>query len=213
MHDMWFQDYASGKPTFLRYSSFIPEYAVLTESELAEVMSVTIPASPEPPETLTDEQKISKRYLQHLVRKYEVRLAEHEKKQRKDSFSDRSSLLSSFEDAPSDDYSLMKSIDVILPPERLWIVIFMETDRVDRGISHWAATRMTEKLEKHNIPNIGVEISPSSYQRYTGFAGQRFCCRFDKGNRRAKALKPAKRNKKHNNIIKASITDVSFTTD
>lgn len=203
VHKMWFRDHHSRKPEFARFSTFIPEFAVLTESEIEDVFSIEIPAAPEAPETLTPEQVLSKKYLQHLVRKYEVRKSEFERKKRLRG-EQPSALLAASSELPSEsDFSLMKSIDVILPDERLWVVIFTERWETDRGLSAAAAHRMQAKLSKHNIPNIEVKVSASSYSAKTGFDGQKFIGRFEKSERKDRASQAAKRKKKGSNFQKS----------
>lgn len=157
------------KPEFLKEKglcSMVPEYAVVPESEIEETLNITFPSDPAP--ELSPE---SKRYLQHIIRQYEVRKAASEAQIGK---SGRTLLNSSSSDAltisvDSKDYSLMKSRDIPLPESPMWVVVFEESYEVDHGISSICANLMITKLSNFDIPYILVKISPKAYGAYTGF--------------------------------------------
>lgn len=198
------------KPQFLKekgFCSMVPEYAVVQEQEIEKALNVSFPSEPAP--ELSPE---SKRYLQHLIRQYEVRkaTAEAQKADSRESLLNSSSTTSTTIQVESIDYSLLKSREIPIPDAPLWVVVFQESYEIDHGASGLCADLMIEKLIKFEIPYIRVQISPQAYSTHVGFRSLGVFSRYHDTSRRWERRDKEKKRRKYQDSG-ASKADFQFS--
>lgn len=152
------------------FATDLPEFAVVAESEVERVFGVSFPSGDDP--EMSEE---SKRFMQHIFKRYRIRLAQFEaqkggEKRKLLRSSSNSHFLSVSGNAT--DYSLLKSADVPLPTQQSWVIIFHESWLVDRGVTKVVAHRFADKLSSYEIPYIIIEISHLEYSKFTGVSQQ-----------------------------------------
>jgi hypothetical protein len=150
------------------FSQILPEFAVVKESVICEIFGVSFPS--DMPEELTPE---SKRFLQHIIRRYEIRKAEFELTRSPQLSLSSQSLSSSLDSvgAPAVDFSALKSVEISVPGEQMWVIVFHESYEIDHGISSRCADSFQTKLCNFDIPYIRVKLSSAAYGDFVGYRG------------------------------------------